>query len=67
MSNFISESSIVTRVPSDDLVSDLIGICNASSIHINVSLWLTFPDAELLTTMRYLFALRPETDSVPNF
>src|SRR5437868_11922728 len=66
-SSAMFESSITTLPPSADLVSDLIGMCNTSSTQIKVSLTLTFPAVELLTTIRYLVVLRPPVDSGPIF
>ena len=58
-SSRISDTSIVTRVPSDDFVSDLTGICNASSIHINVSLWLTFATARTVNNDAIFVCIAP--------
>ena len=50
-----------------EVVSDLIGMFNASSIQIKVSVGVTFPVLELLTIALYLFVFRPVTTSFPRF
>ena len=58
---------MVVRLPSEELVSDLIGMPRVSSIHINVSVLLTLPGPEVLTITRYLMELRPFSGSAPSF